>query len=239
VTDLLVAVPPSLALAASIALPLLPAPRVADAANRVVGVTVGTLAAVAAAVVLAGHEADAGWVRLDGQGAIFSLVSAVIGLMSALLSPRYLAHHRDTAWAGGPRMYYLGLYLFWAALLALPLSTNLGVSWVLVEATTGASALLVASSGRRRALEAGWKYLVLTTLGLTVTLSGIIGLYAALGSGGGLATLDWDSLRMAAPRLPHSSSTVAVALILGGRPRSGGPPFTTGSPTPTARRPHR
>ena len=42
-----------------------------------------------------------------------------------------------------------------------------------------ASALLVAYSGRRSALEAGWKYLVLTTFGLTVALVGILVLYAA------------------------------------------------------------
>ena len=48
------------------------------------------------------------------------------------------------------------------------------VAWLLVEATTAASALLVAFSGRRDALEAGWKYLVLTTLGLSVALLGIV-----------------------------------------------------------------
>ena len=50
-----------------------------------------------------------------------------------------------------------------------------------------ASALLVAFSGKRSALEAGWKYLVLTTFGLTVALLGIIVLYAFAASGGDLA----------------------------------------------------
>ena len=51
------------------------------------------------------------------------------------------------------------LYVFWAALLAVPLAGNLGAAWLLIEATTATSALLVAFSGKARALEAGWKYL--------------------------------------------------------------------------------
>ena len=74
---------------------------------------------------------------------------------------------------------------------------NLAVVWLVVEATTGASALLVAFSGRREALEAGWKYLVLTTLGLSVALLGIVIL--AIGQAGlgdtGLHALDWTRAR--------------------------------------------
>ena len=75
------------------------------------------------------------------------------------------------------QLYYAGLYVFWAALVAVPLANNLGVAWLVVEATTAASALLVAFSGTRNALEAGWKYLVLTSVGLTVALMGIVMLY--------------------------------------------------------------
>ena len=59
-------------------------------------------------------------------------------------------------------------------LLAVPLAGNLGAAWLLVEATTAASALLVGFSGKPRALEAGWKYLILTSLGLGVALLGIV-----------------------------------------------------------------
>ena len=56
----------------------------------------------------------------------------------------------------------------------MPLVGNLGGAWLLVEATTAASALLVGFSGKPRALEAGWKYLILTSLGLGVALLGIV-----------------------------------------------------------------
>jgi hydrogenase-4 component F len=46
------------------------------------------------------------------------------------------------------RLYYELLFAFWAILAAIPLVGNLGGAWLLVEATTAASALLVGFSGR-------------------------------------------------------------------------------------------
>ena len=91
------------------------------------------------------------------------------------------------------RTYFALLFAFWAVLLAVPLAGNLGVAWLLIEATTAASALLVGFSGQARALEAGWKYLILTSLGLGVALLGIVVLAAGIPSGG-LGALSWHAL---------------------------------------------
>jgi hydrogenase-4 component F len=188
--------------------------------------TTGALATAAAALSLAvvavarsGHPTHGSWYLLDGATGVFLAVVTVIGLLSALASPAHLADHghglfratRSHAW------YYLGFHLFWAALLALPLIDNLGIAWLVVEATTGASALLVAYSGRRNALEAGWKYLVLTTFGLTIALVGILVLYVGLAPHGGvLTTLDWQQIARHAHSLHGQSALVAFLLIVGG-----------------------
>ena len=77
-------------------------------------------------------------------------------------------------------------------------------AWLLVEATTAASALLVGFSGQPRALEAGWKYLVLTSLGLGVALLGIV-LLAPARRAAGLGALSWRALSTyaAAPTRPR------------------------------------
>src|SRR5205807_7883260 len=116
--------------------------------------------------------------------------TGLVGLASVLFSPAYLAtarreHHE--------RHYFALLYAFWAVVLAVPLVGNLGGAWLLIEATTAASALLVGFSGRPRALEAGWKYLILTSLGLGVALLGIV-LLAAGSAHGGLDALSWRDL---------------------------------------------
>ena len=105
---------------------------------------------------------------------MFLALIAVVGLCSTLVSPAYL-RTAGRGWFSAERSrhwYYAALFVFWAALLAVPIAGNLAVAWLLVEATTAASALLIAFTGRRDALEAGWKYLVLTTLGLAVALLG-------------------------------------------------------------------
>jgi hydrogenase-4 component F len=102
-------------------------------------------------------------------------------------------------------------------LLAIPVAGNLGVAWVIVEGTTGVSALLVVHSGRQGALEAGWKYLVLTTLGLTVALLGIIALYAAAAPvGASLSVLSWTGLARAAQSMPHQATLTGFVLLMAG-----------------------
>ena len=104
-----------------------------------------------------------------------------------------------------------------------------------------ASALLVAFSGRRDALEAGWKYLVLTTLGLSVALLGIVVLAIGQAGTGHTAShaLDWHALELTPPRSPTTRrrSSRSCSSSAAWRRRSAGRRCTTGCPTPTARRP--
>jgi hydrogenase-4 component F len=184
---------------AAVAAPSLAAAVVATLPRRAVGP-----AALAAAVpaglpalalggwiLAAPGEASAGrWLVVDAPGGLLLGVVAAVGIASVLVSRAYLAglpHRRRE------RAYFVVLYAFWAILLAVPLVGNLAGAWLLVEATTAASALLVGFSGRPRALEAGWKYLILTSLGLGVALLGIV-LLAAGTPGGGLGSLTWHAL---------------------------------------------
>jgi len=212
-----------------LALPLLTAlggllarsPRQADAINVVGAVSTagGAMALAVFAMVRADSPARGAWYVLDAASGVFLAVIAVVGVLSALVSPLQLAGEgRGLVPATRARaLYYLAFHAFWAALLAVPLVDNLAIAWLLVEATTGASALLVAFSGKRSALEAGWKYLVLTTFGLAVALLGIILLYAlAAGPTGGLATLDWRSIAATAPTLPAAGALTAFVLIITG-----------------------
>ena len=135
------------------------------------------------------------WLVVDVAGGLLVAVIGLVGLASVLVSPAYLAGSSDSLVSPERRhrIYYASLYLFWAILLAVPLVGNLGAAWLLVEATTAASALLVGFSGHARALEAGWKYLVLTSLGLGIALLGIVMLAAGIPAGG-LGGLSWQAL---------------------------------------------
>jgi hydrogenase-4 component F len=204
----------------AIALPAAFAGLVAIGPRRLVaplGLAGGAAAAAAAAALAAvalaapdeSHVGD--WLVVDAATGLFVAVIAVVGLASVLLSPAYLAGTTTSfvreRWRG--KAYYAVLLLFWAVLVAVPLAGNLGAAWLAVEATTAASALLVGFSGRPRALEAGWKYLILTSLGLGVALLGIVVLAAGV-PGGGLDALSWQAL----PSYAGGSETALLAYLL-------------------------
>jgi hydrogenase-4 component F len=217
VTELALLVP-LLALIGGAAVCLGRTPAQADRLNLVAAALTAAAALVLAALAVTGSTLDSGWLLIDGASGVFLAVIAVVGLCSALVSPSYLRTSKRSWFtaARSRRAYYAALYAFWAALLIVPLAGNLAVVWLVVEATTAASALLVAFTGRREALEAGWKYLVLTTLGLSIALLGIVIL--AIGQAGlghsGLGALDWRALERAA--LPHEATLVAFVLIVAG-----------------------
>ena len=148
--------------------------------------------ALGAWILHAPGERSAGtWLVVDAAGGLLLTVIALVGAASTLLSHAYLRGRPEPR---RERTYFVTLYAFWAILLAVPLVGNLAGAWLLIEATTAASALLVGFSGRPRALEAGWKYLILTSLGLGVALLGIVLLAAAV-PGSGLGSLSWHALR--------------------------------------------
>jgi hydrogenase-4 component F len=190
------------------------APRRAVGALAIAsGLSSAAVAILPAAVALTGADDPAvgDWVVVDAAAGLFVGVVGIVGAGSMLVSPGYLRsigssvvrEHRQ------PRTYYAVLLLFWASLVAVPLAGNLGAAWLVVEATTAASALLVGFGGSPRALEAGWKYLILTSLGLGVALLGIV-LLAAGVPGGGLDALSWHAL----PSYAAGSDTALVAYLL-------------------------
>ncbi|MFN0153953.1 MAG: proton-conducting transporter membrane subunit [Gaiella sp.] len=176
-----------------------------------VGSALAALAAAGVALARPSSGLVGDWVVLDAAAGLMLLVVGLVGLGSLLVSPAYLADHPTALIraGSGPRLYYAALAAFWAVLVAVPLCGNLGIAWLLVEATTAVSALLVGWTGKPRALEAGWKYLLLTSLGLGFALLGI--LILASGGGGSIDALSWRAL---AETAPGSEVTLVAYLLL-------------------------
>jgi hydrogenase-4 component F len=179
------------------------APRRAVQAVAVAGLVVSGGVSLALALVALLDPADlevTDWVVVDAAAGLMVGVIGLVGLASALVSPGYLRTTTSGLFGArhGMRGYYAALAAFVAVLTAVPLAGNLGAAWLLVEATTAASAILVGFSGKPRALEAGWKYLLLTSLGLGFSLLGIV-LLASVAPGSSLDTLSWESLSRDVP----------------------------------------
>ena len=149
-----------------------------------------------------GSIAVGGWLVCDPLSALILLLVAFVGLMAALFSIGYL-HRREAAAGPAKDNYYLLYNLFLLSMLAVPILANIALVWIAIALTTLASAFLVAYEGTPEALEAAWKYVVLTTLGAVVALLGVVLLYWGIKLGGG-GPFTWAALLATAPKAPHA-----------------------------------
>ena len=151
------------------------------------------------------------WIAVDGLSALILLLIALVATTAAIYSVGYMAH--GTAAPRKLRVYYANYNLFVFSMLAIPVLAEPTLVWIVVELTTLCSALLVSFENTREALEAAWKYVVLSLMGAGVALFGFLVLFAAVRAGGG-TTYTWTGLVAAAPGMPPLLLRSAFLLIL-------------------------
>jgi hydrogenase-4 component F len=115
------------------------------------------------------------WIALDALGLIVLSVVTVLFAVVAVYAVSYL---RTESRRGG-RAFVGCLLGFLASTSLVSLSHHLALLWVGMEATTLALAPLVYHRHDRRSLEAVWKYLVLSSVGIALALLGTFFLAAA------------------------------------------------------------
>ena len=148
---------------------------------------------------------------MDGLSALILLLIGLVGTTAAIYSVGYMAHGNLAP--GKLRLYYANYNLFIFSMLAIPVLAEPTLVWIVVELTTLCSALLVSFDNTREALEAAWKYVVLSLMGAGVALFGFLVLFAAMHAAGGGA-YTWAGLVTAAPAMPAILMQTAFLLIL-------------------------
>jgi hydrogenase-4 component F len=151
------------------------------------------------------------WIAVDGLSALILLLIALVGSTAAIFSVGYMGQgNRDPRKL---RLYYANYNLFIFSMLAIPVMAEPTLVWIVVELTTLCSALLVSFENTREALEAAWKYVVLSLMGAAMALFGFLVLFAAMqAAGGGIYT--WAGLVAAAPLMPRVLLQTAFLMIL-------------------------
>jgi hydrogenase-4 component F len=153
------------------------------------------------------------WIEVDGLSSLLLLLISFVAAAAALFSLGYMSasDHRPARL----RLYYASFNLFVFSMLAIPVLAEPTLVWIVVELTTVCSALLVSFENTHEALEAAWKYVVLSLMGAAVALLGFLILFAAMQAGGG-ETYTWEGLTSAAPGMPAILLQTAFVLILVG-----------------------
>lgn len=152
------------------------------------------------------------WLRVDSLSLIFLLATAFLYALTAIFAVGYVsAEHEPNALYR--RRLFAGLNVFAWAMVMATLVNNLGLLWVAIEVTTVVSALLVAIEETDSAVEAAWKYILLASLGLGLSLLATVVMYHAGSYSLGQAyDLSYSKLVGSASGFP--AGTVRLAYLL-------------------------
>ncbi len=195
---------------------------------------------------VAGHgtiSALNGFLRAD---ALSALVLGLIGFVSLVCSIYAVGYFRrdeqdGRVTHGQLRQYYVLTPLFVSAMLLVPLADNLGVMWVAIEGTTLASVLLVTFYNQKTSFEAGWKYIIIGSVGISLALFGtVFTYYSAVGvlgpeTHGGM---NWSVLVRVADKLdPQAMRLAFILVLLGYGTKAGLAPMHTWKPDAYAEAP--
>jgi len=116
-----------------------------------------------------------GWLAADPLGLTVLTVTSVLFLVTVTYVVGYLRHDRPRS----GQVFAGCLLAFLAAASVVALAHHLAILWVGMEATTLSVAPLVFLRRDRRSLEATWKYLVISSVGIALALLGTFFLASA------------------------------------------------------------
>lgn len=167
-----------------------------------------------------------GWLDLDALGLLFLSITSLLFAVASLYAVGYLGReghqpHRDfeegRVFSDAPEARFVGcLLLFLASMTLVTATQHLGLLWVAVEATTLASAPLIAFHRHHRSLEATWKYLLICSVGIAVALLGtfFVAVSAARPGGGEASSMLLGDLMLEAAQLQGGWLRAGFILLL-------------------------
>jgi len=158
-----------------------------------------TASAVHLAIVAALWRAPAatalnGWLHADALGLV---VLTLVSVLFAAVASYAIGFTRQETPRGG-RMFVGGLLAFLTAASLVCVSQQLALMWVGMETTTLAIAPLIFHRHDRRSLEAVWKYLMLSSVGIAFALLAVFLLATAQPTASGRPLLFGDLMSNAA-----------------------------------------
>ncbi len=109
---------------------------------------------------------------IDSISLLFLYILSLLNLGVSIYTIFYLKiKNHENKW---DTIYTIFLLLFLLAMTGVIVSAHLALLWVFIEATTLTGALLIYSEKEKPALEAAWKYIFISSIGVSLAFVGII-----------------------------------------------------------------
>ena len=159
------------------------------------------------------NQFDSTYYRFDALSVLLTAVLSILSIISFYHSYLYLKRKSKNKKQNA--QYYATLILFITAMISAYFAKNLALLWVSIEATSLFVSILIFHSRTKDAMEATWKYLFVSSVGLAIAFIGILFL-SIVASENGINNLDFTSLLNAAKNMDVIWVKIAFVLILTG-----------------------
>jgi len=156
---------------------------------------------------------DSIYYKFDALGGLFSIVLSILSLATFYHSYLYFQRHEFSK--KQESAYYSALIMLIASMMSANYAENIALLWVSIEATTLFVSLLIFHERTKDALEAAWKYLFISSVGVAIAFMGILFFSMAPGING-LSTLSLNNLIMNAKDINPLWLKIAFLLVLTG-----------------------
>jgi hydrogenase-4 component F len=158
-------------------------------------------------------ESDTTYFTFDATGIILSLVLSVLSVSTLYHSILYL--NRRVSGIKNESIYFASLVMLISSMTGAYFANHLAVMWVCIETTTLFVALLIFHERSKVALEAAWKYLYVSSIGVTIAFMGLLFL-GAISNAHGVKSLDMNQLAIMAKDMNPIYLKITFLLVLVG-----------------------
>src|SRR5262249_14555950 len=160
------------------------------------------------------HEISWNLLRADSLSAFMVGIITFGGAIVGVYAVGYVNVEFDDTHFRRVRLFYSLFQLFIFTVLFSVTPDNLGVMWVSIEGRTVATVFLVNLHDNHTGLEAAYKYLILSSVGIALAFMGTVFMYYAAVAQVSEIGLSWTSLIVVANRLDPTIVKLAFVFIL-------------------------
>ena len=206
------------------------------------GTMLAAAALVAERVIAVGGVSAGTFLVSDSLSAWLDLIIGVVGSTGTLYAVGYMGEDLDRAHLSLRRysQFFCLFDLYLAAMLLAVNIENIAIMWIAIEGSTLSAALLIGFERSKAALEAGWKYVILSSVGIALALFGTILIYYSSEHVLGVSSeaLRWSQLYQTAERLNPTAIKIAfIFALIGYGTKAGIAPMHTWLPDAHAEAP--
>jgi hydrogenase-4 component F len=156
------------------------------------------------------------FIQIDSLGALVMMIVGIVGCATMCYAVPYFRKESEKQIISDRRIkkFYVLTNLFLGVLLLSVGANNPVLAWIFLEATSLATAFLINYYNKPSTIEAAWKYLIISSIGLLLGFFGTLLYFTVAPHGDIVGFVSWENLLASAGHLDPTIAKLAFAFVL-------------------------